>query len=150
MDALFKKIQHVNDIVYFVRSSVENPYIYIRFTGFVREVEVREDRVFYRIQVLRVIESYEFCQQFLNRARFRVKNAIDAKYIDKFFYVYDIEQNSFTREFAKRYSCYWFDMPSMLVYSNEADMENDMSKINKHLMDKLGNTLNTIAKRVIS
>jgi len=148
MDALVRKIHRHNDTVFFIRSSVENPYVYLRFVGVVKEVEIKEDKVYYRIQVKRVLESMSTIQKYMNRARFRVKNAIDSKYIDKFFYVYDIEERFFEEHFRLKYNNYYFDLPSLFVFSTESEMENELSKINKYLIDKLSVTTKELLERV--
>lgn len=148
MDALYKKLHHVNETVYFLRSSIENPYIYLRFIGTVRELQVDDDKTYYRICIDRVLEDQNTIQRYLNRARFRVKSGIDGKFIDKFFYVYDLPLSTFENALKRRFYNYWLDMPSMLVYSTHDEMVDGLNSINEHLIKKISNTMQELQIRI--
>ena len=149
MDLLYRKILKVGEPCFFLRASVEQPFIYLRFAGIIREVETSEESTDYRIQVVKVLEDYDTITQFLNRVRFRVCNRKNDSYIDKHFYTYDLPTENFDEAFCNRFKQYEMDVPSLFVFENVKEMEDEMSHINHHISDQLTTTLRWLGKRII-
>lgn len=149
MDILYRRILKVGDPCFFLRSSVENPFIYLRFAGIITEVETWEESTDYRIRVGKILEDYDTIMKFMNRVRFRVCNRKNDSFIDKYFYTYDIPVESFDLTFAERYKQYEMDVPSLFVFDNMNELEKEMSNINKHLSDQLNENLKWLNKRII-
>ena len=149
MDILYRRILKVGDPCFFLRSSVENPFIYLRFAGVITEVETWEESTDYRIRVGKILEDYDTIMKFMNRVRFRVCNRKNDSFIDKYFYTYDIPVESFDLTFAERYKQYEMDVPSLFVFDNMGELEKEMSNINKHLSDQLNENLKWLNKRII-
>ena len=106
MDILYRRILKVGDPCFFLRASVENPFIYLRFAGIITEVETWEESTDYRIRIGKILEDYDTIMKFMNRVRFRVCNRKNDSFIDKYFYTYDIPVESFNLTFAERYKQY--------------------------------------------
>lgn len=149
MDILYRRILKVGDPCFFLRSSVENPFIYLRFAGIITGVETWEESTDYRIRVGKILEDYDTIMKFMNRVRFRVCNRKNDSFIDKYFYTYDIPVESFDLTFAERYKQYEMDVPSLFVFDNMGELEKEMSNINKHLSDQLNENLKWLNKRII-
>lgn len=149
MDILYRRILKVGDPCFFLRASVENPFIYLRFAGIITEVETWEESTDYRIRIGKILEDYDTIMKFMNRVRFRVCNRKNDSFIDKYFYTYDIPVESFNLTFAERYKQYEMDVPSLFVFDNMNELEKEMSNINKHLSDQLNENLKWLNKRII-
>lgn len=148
MDILQRKLLKIGTPCFFVASSVEEPFIYLRFAGIISDKDNIEDNTIYRIRIVKVLEEYTYINKFLNRVRFRVKNQKDGKFIDKYFYTYDLDKNNFDFEFAERFKNYHIDISSLFVFDNIPELERELSTINKHINDKLVNTLKWVGKRI--
>lgn len=149
MDILYRKLLKVGDPCFFLRASVENPFIYLRFAGIVKEVETCDESTDYRIQVVKILEDYETIMKFTNRVRFRVCNQKNHSFIDKYFYTYDLPTDCFDEAFCERYSRYQMDVPSLFVFTDIHEMDREMSTINHHLSDQLTENLKWLGKRVL-
>lgn len=147
MDVLHRKIFRPEDVVYFFRSSVEHPHFYLKFKGTVKEVTTKEERVFYRIRVTEVLESYDTAQKYLNRARFRVKSTIDDKYIDKYMYSFDIDPKEYPTKFVTKYQQYWFDVPALFTFSSEQELTDELGKVNTYIITKYSSLISQLSNR---
>lgn len=147
MDILHRKIFKKDEVVYFTRASVENPYIYLKFKGTIQEVEFYKDKIFYRIRVHNILEKYEIIQKYLNRVRFRVKNLKDGKYIDKMFYVYMFDIDKIQEQFYEKYFQYLFDIHSLLVFDSLSQLNENIDIIDAHIRNKINEVMSFILNR---
>lgn len=150
MDILHRKLLKPGDKCYFIRSSVEEPFIYLRFEGEIKEVETTDDIIQYRIAITNILEEYQFLLLHMDNVRFRVKNTECNRYIDKFFYIYSLNTSNFINDFIFTYKKYWFDVPSVFVFTDIQTMTEYLEELNKHLSDKLVSTIKILSNRILN
>lgn len=148
MDILQRRLLKVGEPCFFIRASVEEPFIYLRFGGIIKEVTTYDEHTTYRIMIAKIYEDYETIMRFMNRVRFRVKNQKDGKFIDKYFYTYDLHIENFDESFVERFSVYTLDVPAVFVFENMLQMQQELENVNRHINDKLVKTLKHLGKRI--
>lgn len=129
-----------------MRSSLDEPFVYLRFKGIVKHRYSNNELIGYHISITDILESKDVIQKYMNRKRFRVYTR--NKIINKVFYVYDILQGfSFKSAFIKRYEHCQLDVHSALVFKTEEQMITNFKKINEHLITSLSENLTVLRSR---
>lgn len=149
MDILHRKLHAVEDVVYFLRSSLENPFLYLKFRGIVKEVLIEGEAITYQIKVMQVHESFEDVKLHLNRVRFRVRAKKINRYLDKWTYSFDVREKTYSDDFCKKYSNYLFDVPSLLVFDNRDEMNENMNRLNTKILKNLNRFTTLVKARTI-
>lgn len=149
MDILHRKLYKKGDTVYFIRASIENPFLYLRFKGKVMDVIVQGESITYHIKVLQVIEKYNDVMLHLSRVRFRVRASKINRYLDKKVYTLEVREETYSDDFCKHLEHYLFDMPSLLVFETREEMETNLQKLNNKLLKDLGRFTALVQARTI-
>ncbi|AFF28266.1 gp268 [Sphingomonas phage PAU] len=137
MDILHRKLHAKDDVVYFLRSSIENPFLYLRFRGIVKDVIIEGESITYHLKTVQVHESFEDVKTHLNRVRFRVRGRKINRYLDKWTYSFDVREKTYSDDFCKKYANYLFDVPSLLVFETRDELETNLNKLNKKILNDL-------------
>jgi transcription initiation factor IIE alpha subunit len=149
MDILHRRLFEEGETCYFLRASVDNPFIYLRFRGTIKTRYTSQDLILYHIQITEVLENAEICKQFLNRKKYRIWDSSNSRTYNKPFYVYDILSDdtaytTFQTAFVKRYRSVCMDVHSILVYSDLSELNEYRIKTIEHLQETLNSTLTTL------
>lgn len=147
MDILHRKLHKEGDVVFFLRSSIENPFLYLRFRGIVKEVVIVGEIITYHIKTVQVHESFEDVKKHLNRVRFRVRGEKIARFLDKITYSFDVREQTYSDDFCKKYTNYLFDVPSLLVFENRDEMETNLNRLNNKVLKSLNRFTTLVAMR---
>lgn len=148
MDILHRKLHKIGEIVYFLRSSIENPFLYIRFRGLVKDVIIEGESITYHLKVVQVHENFEDVKLHLNRVRFHVRGKRHGRYLDKWTYSFDVRETTYSDDFCKKYSNYLFDVPSILVFETKIDLELNMKNLNLKILKNLNRFTNYVKDRI--
>lgn len=150
MDLLHKPLSQVGDLIYFIISSVEEPYYYVRFRGEIMEVSVSETQVTYRIKPKEILETYDVIRSCICGKHFRIRNikASQRPFVDYMIKcranVADTDMISvILRQMEKR----WFDVSIMTTFLTEDNMNDKLSSVNKYNIDVLTRRVDFLSKR---
>lgn len=149
MDILHRKLHKKGDIVYFIRASIENPFLYLRFRGRVMDVIIEGESITYHVKCLQVHEKYEDVLKHFSRVRFRVRAHKINRYLDKKVYALEVKEQTYSDDFCRYMENYLFDMPSLLVFETKEDLENNLQKLNKKLLKDLGRFTSLVEQRTL-
>lgn len=145
MDILQRKLLNEGDSCFFLRASVDEPYIYLRFCGEIMRRYTSNDLVMYHVKITNVLEEKHTIRKYLNRKRFRVFDSSNSRTTNKPFYTYDIiDDVDFQLKFSTRYKNAHLDVHSMLVYPDVSDMNTYRNTAIDHLISKLSMTLSEL------
>ena len=147
MDILRKRLLKVDENCYFLRASVDEPFVYLRFSGVVMRQYTNNELVSYHVKIDKVLESKDVVSKFMNRKRFRIFDNNNSRTYNKQFYVFDVlDSFSFESAFRNKYKDCYIDIHSSLVFESESEMLESRNDIDQHLIHKLTDTL-TILKQ---
>lgn len=147
MDILNRKVLKKGDSCYFYVSSVESPYIYIKFKGEIVELHTIKDvQIIYRIKVISVIENEITQHNYLNGNSYRCYDLKRKVNTTKKFYNFDLNGKDFVKE--KIEDKYLFECSSASVFEKETDMILELKKLNNYIKELLHNTIQEISLRM--
>lgn len=147
MDILNRKLLKNGDSCYFYVSSVESPYIYLKFRGTINEVSiVNNEQTIYRINVEEVLEDELNHHNYINRNSFRVFDLNSNTNRTKRFYTFQLENyKKFIAECVDKK--YLFECPSASVFENKNQMLTELKGLNKYIKSILLKTVKEINLR---
>lgn len=136
MEAINKRLFVIGERCFFMMSSLDNPFKYLRFEGIVKTRRILPQGLsIYRIQITNVLETKEKINIYLNNQRFRVQKLDSGIVFAKRLYTMHLEHTK--TEFVKEYRNYLFEAPSTLVYETSEELAEYYDKAIVHLKSKL-------------
>lgn len=151
MDILHKEISKIGDILYFIVSSVEEPYFFYRMKGEIMEMTVTDDHVSYRLKLHEILEDEDTIRGYIVGKHFRMK-CIKKKvtpYIDKKIRGTGVSSQQLISYIKNSLSLSWFDVSIMTTFKTEDQMNEAVSKVNMYNIDKLSSKIDYLSKRNI-
>lgn len=147
MDILNRKLLKNGDSCYFYVSSVESPYVYLKFKGIIDELStVKNEQTIYRIIVEDVLEDELNHHNYINRNSYRVFDLKSKVNRTKTFYTFDLsDYKTFVADCVK--DKYLFECSSASVFEDKRTMEGELSKLNKYIKTLLLKTVKEINLR---
>lgn len=151
MDLLYKQLSNVGDSLYFIASSIENPYLFLRFRGELMEMTVNEDSVYYRIKPTEIFESITDIRQYIVGNHFRMKccRKVASPYRDFKISGWNKTDHELVSHVIKLCEKNWFSVSMMTTFKTEEEMNRKMSLINKHTIDRLTHIVTMLSERSI-
>lgn len=152
MDILHKKLSQVGDTIFFLTSSVEEPYYWIRMKGEVMEITYTDDIITYRIQLKEILEPHSIIRTLICGHHFRIRSIRKKQ---KPFFDYSIKckinvpDNDMLNIIINQMKNRWFDVSIMTTFLNEDDMNEKLQQINKHNIDVLMKRIDFLSHRNI-
>lgn len=140
MDVLHKTLSQVGDEIYFLTSSVEEPYYWVRMKGEIMEISVSETVITYRIQLKEILEPNSIIRTCIAGKHFRVRLI---RKIQKPFLDYairckvDVPDTKMSSHIINQMKKRWFDVSIMTTFLDETSMNATLEKVNKHNIDVL-------------
>lgn len=140
MDLLHKTLSQVGDEIYFLTSSVEEPYYWVRMKGEIKELTVTDTVISYRIQLKEILEPNSIIRECIAQKKFRIRSI---KKKQKPFLDYlircrinipDVQMSKYIIDQMKNR---WFDVSIMTTFFEEDTMNDKLALINKHNIDIL-------------
>lgn len=149
MDLLHRKLSSVDDEIYFIASSIEEPYYFVRMRGVIKEITTGDEFITYRIQVVEILEPISVIRECITNKRFRIKSIGRKRqhYVDKYIRGYDIPDNELHMSLIKRLSKSYFDVSIMQTFETLDIMNSKLEFINKYNIDKLARRVNYLSMR---
>lgn len=140
MDVLHKTLSQVGDEIYFLTSSVEEPYYWVRMKGEIMETTVTDTVITYRIQLKEILEPNSIIRTCIAGKRFRIRSI---RKVQKPFFDYaircriDIPDTKMSEHIISQMKRRWFDVSIMITFLTEESMNATLEKVNKHNIDVL-------------
>lgn len=125
MDILSDKIYEIDDSCYFIYASVDNPHIFIRFKGVVKNKRIFKDSVTYFVKLTEVIEERQAIKTYLHRNRYRVwhVNADRGDIVEFNCFESMLNMSTFNSSFSKKLTKYLLPVPSVFAYDTIDEMQ---------------------------
>ena len=145
MDILNRKILRAGETAYFFVSSVQEPFIYLRFKGIVKTVKrVYESQVIYLIDVTEVLESQERIHAFINSHKYKIFSVKEKKSKNKKLYTFDYDFKSASLVLFLRKRQYLFESSSAITFLSHDEMQAEFARVNIDISKHLKKTLRDI------
>lgn len=147
MDILNRKLLKNGDSCYFYVSSVESPYIYLKFKGTIIELHtVKNEQTIYRIGVDEVLEDELNHHNYINRNSYRVYDLKRKVNRTKKFYTFNLtDYKTFLKDCVD--GKFLFECSSASVFEDKITMISELSKLNKYIKSLLLKTVKEINLR---
>lgn len=151
MDFLHKKISRVDDVVYFLCSSVEEPYYFVRMKGQIKEMTVTDDIVTYRLQLIEILESLDIIRECVVGKHFRLKCIRRKQHPikDKLIRGTHLGDGQLRTSINNQLKSSYFDISIMTTFSDENTMNEKLEMVNKYNIDKLSRRVEFLSHRQI-
>lgn len=150
MDLLHRKIKDINEDVYFLISSIENPYYFIQCHGIINNVIVHQDIIIYNIKVLDVLESSDMLLKLLmNNQRYRVYQNTKkyGRTINKKIITNKLTTQNIKQSFLNIFKKYYFEVPCMFTFDSYDEMKSNLTTLNTELISLLNERIEFITRR---
>lgn len=140
MDVLHKTLSQVGDTIYFLTSSVEEPYYWIRMKGEIMETSITDTVITYRIQLKEILEPNSIIRTCIAGKHFRIRSI---RKVQKPFLDYaikcrlDVPDAKMSSHIINQMKSRWFDVSIMTTFLDEQSMCDTLQKVNKHNIDVL-------------
>lgn len=151
MDFLHKPISNIDDQIYFLVSSVEEPYYFVRMQGVIRESTITDEVVTYRIQLTNILEPADIIRQCIVGKHFRMKciRRKTSPYKDLRIHGYSANDTDLRMNIINQLKKSYFDVSIMTTFTNEDVMNEKLSLVNSHNIDILTRRVEFLSKRMI-
>lgn len=151
MDLLHKQISEIGSNHYFIVSSIENPYLFLRFRGELMDMTVEEDKVFYRMKPTEILETITDIRNFVVGKHFRMKctRKVATYYKDMKMKGWNKSDAELVRYLLDSCKNNWFNVSIMTTFQTEDEMNQKMSLINKNTIDRLVSITDLLSQRSI-
>jgi hypothetical protein len=141
MDVYHFKLHFVNDIIYFIKSSYEYPYVMSLIRGRVNHVHSDKYKIFYHVQPLEFTDTIEHINQYINDGTFRFIDTINKRVTDRKIHI-DAKQP--ITSYIIAYPYLLFDIAAPLAFSNLQDAIDARKIMHLRTIDMLQSTINTL------
>lgn len=147
MDILKRKLLKIGTECFFYVNSVEDPYVYLRFKGIIRELyNVKAEQVIYRIECVDIKETPDMIHKYMNRNSYRgydLKREINQT---KLLYAFNSKtKHDFIKKELKEK--FLFEVSSAMVFELEREMKDEFKKSNTYIIELLKETITKVLER---
>lgn len=151
MDFLHKKISKIDDVLYFLCSSVEEPYYFVRMKGLIKEMTVTDELVTYRLQLLEILEPTNIIRECIVGKRFRMKciRRKQSPYKDALIRGSNLPDGQLQTTIKNQLKNSYFDISIMTTFTNESQMNEKLELVNQYNIDKLMRRVEFLSHRQI-
>lgn len=152
MDLLHRKIKEVNEELYFLISSNENPYYFIQCFGVIRNTRIYDDVIIYDVQIMDVLETKDYLNEVLqNNQTFKIfRNTKRTKR----WYNKKVISNTFINNidnikhlFLNNFKKHLFEVPCMMSFDSYEEMNQNVINLNSEFITILNEKIDFLVKR---
>lgn len=150
MDILHKNLSQIGDSIYFLISSVEEPYYWLRMKGEIMEISASDTIITYRIRLNEILESIEIIRNYICWKHYRIRSIKKKQKPFLDYYIksrIDIPDERLVSFIVDQMKNRWFDVSIMTTFDTEQKMNDRLSIVNKHNIDILSKRIDFLSKR---
>ena len=149
MDLLHRTLSSVGEYVYFICSSIEEPYYFVRMRGEIMESTVTDEHISYRLRLTEILEPTSVVRECIANKHFRMKcvRKKTSHYLDKVIRGTDLSDMDLVPGIIKRVQKNWFDISIMTTFLSQEEMDQKLSRVNQYNIDKLMKRVDFLSKR---
>lgn len=149
MDLLHRTLSAVGDQVYFICSSIEEPYYFVRMRGEIMETTITDEHISYRLRLTEILEPVSIIRECIANKHFRMKRVRrkTSHYLDMNIRGTDLSDNDLAAGIIKRVQKNWFDISIMTTFLTQEEMDQKLSRVNQYNIDRLMKRADFLGKR---